>query len=296
MKIFQSFAVLVLFALFAQACGSSEYPDYEKTKSGLYYNFHQETDGENAEIGDYITFDLVYKDEEGKVLMDTREMGVPSLLMLIESEYPGDIYEGLAMMSVGDSASFILDADDFFQITAKIEEEYDFIEPESKLFVDIKMLNIQDEQEFEEEQMKMMQQREADNDKAFQEEQRLLQEYLDKENIIETPRTSGLIYIEKKKGDGPKVKPGQEVTVHYTGMLLDGSVFESSLNSGEPISFVIGQQQVISGWDEGIQLMNVGGKARLIIPSYLAYGDRGAGNVIPPFTTLVFDVEVIDAK
>lgn len=102
---------------------------------------------------------------------------------------------------------------------------------------------------------------------------------------------SGLYYKITEKGNGKKPKKGDQVAVHYTGMLLDGKVFDSSLYRGQPLNFAVGQ--VIEGWDEGILLLNEGDKARLVIPSDLAYGSQGAGGVIPPNAALVFDVELV---
>ncbi len=104
---------------------------------------------------------------------------------------------------------------------------------------------------------------------------------------------SGLYYTITEVGTGKKPHKGQNVSVHYTGMLLDGMVFDSSYQRNEPITFPIGVGHVIPGWDEGIQLLNEGSKARFVIPSELAYGSRGAGGVIPPNATLLFDVELV---
>jgi peptidylprolyl isomerase len=106
---------------------------------------------------------------------------------------------------------------------------------------------------------------------------------------------SGLKYIVVQKGAGAKAENGKMVSVHYTGYLQDGSTFDSSVERGEPFSFMLGAGQVIKGWDEGIALLNVGSKARLIIPYNLAYGERGQGP-IPPKATLIFDVELLDVK
>lgn len=108
--------------------------------------------------------------------------------------------------------------------------------------------------------------------------------------------SSGLKYIVSEKGTGAKAENGKTVEVHYTGYLTDGKIFDSSRDRNQPIEFVLGQGQVISGWDEGIALMNVGDKLRLIIPPELAYGKKGAGNVIPPDATLIFDVELMNVN
>ncbi len=105
---------------------------------------------------------------------------------------------------------------------------------------------------------------------------------------------SGLFYKITKAGEGAQPEKGAEVTVHYKGTLVDGTVFDSSYQRKEPIKFSVGVGQVIPGWDEGILLLNKGAAARFVIPSQLAYGAQGAGGVIPPHATLVFEVELVD--
>jgi FKBP-type peptidyl-prolyl cis-trans isomerase len=107
---------------------------------------------------------------------------------------------------------------------------------------------------------------------------------------------SGLEYVEVKAGTGAQAVAGKTVKVHYTGKFPDGKVFDSSVERGEPIEFPLGAGRVIKGWDEGIALMKVGGKATLTIPPELGYGARGAGGVIPPNATLVFEVELVDVR
>lgn len=107
---------------------------------------------------------------------------------------------------------------------------------------------------------------------------------------------SGLKYIDVVSGSGRQAESGDTASVHYTGWLTDGKKFDSSLDRKEPFSFRVGAGQVIKGWDEGVQGMKIGGKRKLTIPPQLGYGARGAGGVIPPNATLVFDVELLDLR
>ena len=112
----------------------------------------------------------------------------------------------------------------------------------------------------------------------------------------EITTSSGLQYIDQVVGTGDTATAGQTVSVHYTGWLTNGKKFDSSVDRGQPFSFRLGVGQVIKGWDEGVQGMKVGGKRKLTIPSNLGYGARGAGGLIPPHATLVFDVELLGVQ
>lgn len=107
-------------------------------------------------------------------------------------------------------------------------------------------------------------------------------------------KPSGLQYIVIRAGDGPEAEAGNVVSVHYTGWLTDGTKFDSSIDRGEPIRFPIGTGHVIAGWDEAVGMMRVGDKWRLILPHEIAYGPQGRPPVIPPSSTLIFDVELVD--
>lgn len=107
---------------------------------------------------------------------------------------------------------------------------------------------------------------------------------------------SGLQFIDLATGDGEVARAGQAVEVHYTGWLENGTKFDSSVDRGEPFGFALGQGMVIRGWDEGVEGMKVGGKRKLVIPSQLGYGDQGAGGIIPPKATLIFEVELLAVR
>ena len=135
---------------------------------------------------------------------------------------------------------------------------------------------------------------EGDREKKIEEAKKDAQAELDKLAQGFTETESGLRYQIIQKGNGKKAEKGNKVSVHYKGQLSDGTVFDSSYKRNQPIDFQVGVGQVISGWDEGILLLKVGDKARFVIPSNLGYGSQGAGGVIPPNATLIFDVELMD--
>jgi FKBP-type peptidyl-prolyl cis-trans isomerase len=137
---------------------------------------------------------------------------------------------------------------------------------------------------------------EGSREKRLAEEKKAAEVALDKIASGFKKTESGLRYQIVQNGNGAKAEKGKTVSVHYKGQLQDGTVFDSSYKRNEPIDFLLGMGQVISGWDEGIQLLKVGDKARFVIPSHLGYGSRGAGGVIPPNATLIFDVELMEVK
>jgi FKBP-type peptidyl-prolyl cis-trans isomerase len=137
---------------------------------------------------------------------------------------------------------------------------------------------------------------EGAREKREQEEKRKADEAVEKISAGFEKTESGLRYQFIVNGDGKKAEKGKTVSVHYKGALANGTEFDNSYKRKKPIEFPLGQGYVIEGWDEGIALLKVGDKARFVIPSYLGYGERGAGGVIPPNATLIFDVELMDVK
>jgi FKBP-type peptidyl-prolyl cis-trans isomerase len=169
------------------------------------------------------------------------------------------------------------------------------IPPFTALIYDVEVVDVMSKAQFDKQEAAKKQQAEQQKATSQKDEMLNLQKYLVQNKITIKPNQSGLYYIETLKGSGARAVPGKRVKVHYTGKLLDGTKFDSSVDRGEPFGFTLGKGQVIKGWDEGIGLMNVGGKATLIIPSSIAYGDRDMGT-IPPYSTLVFDVELLEVE
>lgn len=289
------------------SCGqkAGKYPGYEKVEENLYIQYHENNDtGRAIQAGDVVKMSMVYMTEDDSVIMDSRAAGQDVQLQVSEGAYQGDIMEAFIGMNAGDSASMITSADSFFLITAQMPELPDFIKPSSILKFTVKVKSVQSMEELQAAQIKAQ-----ESQRASEAVKR--QAYLEENNITETPTESGLIFISRKKGSGKQAKAGMKVKVHYEGKLLDGTYFDTSVKEAAqeagiyderrepyaPFEFTLGQGKVIPGWDEGIAMMKEGGKATLIIPSDLAYGaNPRPGGPIKPFSTLVFDVELIEVS
>ena len=279
----------IMLAVLAVACvfsfnACSKYKGYKQDKeTGIYYKFYiQNKDSVQAQTGDAVSlmYQLALKDSILVPMMPIQEL-------VQESFYKGDVYAAIRMMHVGDSATFILDADTFFHYMGG-ENPFD----DKELYFTFKMTELMPKAEVDAMMQAQEEQYNAYMEQARAAEDSTMREYIAKNKIKVAHTASGLYFISKKAGKGAQAVAGQKVAVHYTGKLLDGTKFDSSYDRNEPIEFMLGQGQVIPGWDEGIAMMKEGEKAVLLIPSKLAYGERG-NQVIPPCAPLVFDVELV---
>lgn len=297
MKNYLFFFAIVFATFILNSC--SEHPGYKKTDDGLFYKFYvQNEDSVKPELGDVMTVRMSYGIEEtDSIVYTTDSLMHPPLLQLLEPTYKGDISEGLALMAVGDSASFIVCADSFYINNVGLQKDQipDYIKPGSNLKFEIKIISIQKKDEYDKEQKLKYEKFQAMMEERKAKEPEDIKKYLKDSSITVSPTATGLYYIETKRGTGAKAVKGDSVTVNYTGKFLEGYVFASSVGS-DPIDVVLGNGEMIPGWEEGILLMRVGGKATFIIPSDLAYGSKGAGTMILPYTPLVFDVELVKIK
>lgn len=259
---------------------------YEKTETGLYYKFYNSNDTDKPQIMNFIDVSVCCNINDTMVIMPNNRMIIP----LEESMFRGDVYEGFAMMSKGDSASFIVRTDSTLHILFGMPVLPPNITADDIMKFEVKLNDFYEESEMLLKQIGYI--KEAFPEETIKAENEL-NKYLKDNNIVVEPTASGLYYVKTKDGNGEQPSTGNFVKVHYTGRLLDGTVFDSSLDSSEPLQFKLGVGEVIRGWDEGIQLMSKGEKGILYIPFYLAYVDRQAG-IIPPFSTLIFEVELVD--
>ena len=263
--------------------------------SGVYVITQNAGSGRGIVKGDFVKINLVVSNTEGKKIFSTLDQNKP-----ISFEYgkPFDTRGfdvAISKMKKGSKATVLVPSSMGFGPQGKKDMSgQDIISPYSPVVYDIEVLDLKTKAENE----KAAKEDELAKKKVAAEGQAkeplIIQQYIKDNKITAKPTASGLYYIEKVAGKGPKAKAGNKVKVHYTLKLTNGKVLESSLDKkpATPYEFPLGQGQVIPGWDEGIALMSAGGKATLIIPSKLGYGAQGSGN-IPGYTPLVFDVELV---
>ena len=294
-KHFYSFFILATAIILISACKESKYKGFKETETGLYYKFVN-TNKESIQPEDSSLIEVAlsyYIAENDSLFFSTKDIpGGKMKIGLFPSSYAGDIMEGIRMMHLGDSAIFITSIDSFFIKTAQGEVPPEL--PKGKdIKIAMKLLDIQTIAQRRITQKQQIEENTRTSQSNMEMEPELIADYINRKSITAKPTASGMYYIENTKGNGPKAKVGQTVTVHYAGFLLNGKKFDSSYDRDQPFTFKLGAGEVIGGWDEGVSYMNVGTIAQFLLPSQLAYGASGSAPVIPPFSPLVFDVQLL---
>lgn len=277
-------AAAVAVSMF-QACSDG----FKTSDQGLQYQIHTDNEGERIKEGDIVTLQMVYRTDSDSVLFDTYKLGQPIKLMVSPATFKGDLMDGLKMLTEKDSATFLINADSLFEKTFNFPRPA-FIRAGSYLTFNVKVDKVQSKAQIDEE-MK------AETEKQSALESVNIEKYIADKKLNLTKTPSGLMYQITKQGGAEKAAAGDTVVVHYTGTLLNGNKFDSSKDGGKPLEFPVGQSAVIKGWDEAFMLLSKGTSAKLIVPSALGYGPSAVGNgAIPAFSTLVFDVELVNIK
>jgi len=274
----------IFILLLAVACLTSASNDgFKKTASGLKYKIYTKIEGKKAQIGEIIKFNMIVRTSADSLIDNSYKSGQPYYQIKVEkSNFPGDFMEGLKLLTKGDSATILVSSDSIPSANCP-----PFLrKPGSYLRFDVKIVDIESEEQFNAEQAK-------NSSKQNEIDDKLIQDWLKNKGLTAKKTSSGLYYVMDKVGTGAQAKAGDKVSVNYTGYLLNGKKFDSSRDRGQPFSFDLGKGQVIKGWDEGIALFNVGSSGKIIIPSALGYGTHGAGGDIPANAVLVFDIELM---
>jgi FKBP-type peptidyl-prolyl cis-trans isomerase FkpA len=277
---------LLIAIVFLYSC-DSEYPGYKKTKSGLYYKIHySHPDSVLAKPGDILTIKMKYGTKD-TVLYNTNDLLEPRVFTLRESDYEGDLYGGFTMLRNGDSASFIVGIDSFFLVTIHAPYIPDYIKDNKEMYFDIKILSIKDKEIVEKEKQEYLRQLKENEDKVFE-------KYLVENNITDEPQESGLYFFEKEKGKGPLIVKDDVLFIHFTQWRLDGFKVFSTYDKEKPIEATVGMWHNSDAMDEAFSLLRENGKAKFLAKSDLLFGEGGNGDKIPPYTSLLYEVEIID--
>ncbi|RLD64962.1 MAG: hypothetical protein DRI84_07815 [Bacteroidetes bacterium] len=264
--------------------------DVTPDEKGLFFIETKKGNGKAPEKGTFIKAELIATSLFGGKFINTYEEGKPYDLEVGTGQLGIGFEQAVAKMKVGGKATVIVPSG----LAFGEQGVQGYIPPFSPVVFEISILKVVTAEEMSAQREKDAQEAEAKMKKLESDEQAKIDAYVKANNVKATPTASGLIFIDVVPGTGDPAVSGKKVKVHYTGYLLDGKKFDSSLDRGEPFEFTLGQGQVIPGWDEAVAMMRVGGKAKLIIPSKIGYGARGAGADIAPYSPLVFEVELLE--
>jgi len=259
--------------------------------SGIYFIETIQGSGLKVDTGCMVKLNLRVSLIDGKLLFNSADRPEPIKFRYGKRFDTRGVDEGIGLMKSGGKATIVVPSKMAFGEQGKGA----VVPPYSALVYEVEIVNVQSKADYDKEQAELKLKEAQQKEAAQKEEAQQLQKYLMDNKITVKPTPSGLFYIEKVKGTGPQPVRGDRVSVHYTGTLLNGKKFDSSFDRNVPFGFNLGKGQVIKGWDEGIAMMRQGGKAILIVPSNIAYGERSMGE-IPPFATLVFEVELLEVK
>ena len=290
-------ALSVVSALLVVSCKpKSDIEGFEKLKSGIHYQYIDESDGdEYPEDGDVLICNVAtYYNAD---IMDSSMFSCepfPAFVVGAQSRFEGDFDEVFRLMKVGDDFIVAVWADSLAKIGVPMPPQYKE-GTRATIRYRVKLAGVKKKADIEKEQAEFFKNAEA----AKEQEPELINTYIAENNINVAPTADGIYIVKNKKGNGAKVEAGREVKVNYTGRFLDGDVFYTSdknvnPDAHDPLEYTVGEEPLIKGWDLVMSTLRQGDKVTAIIPSNLAYGSGTKG--IPPYSTLVFDMEVVSVR
>jgi FKBP-type peptidyl-prolyl cis-trans isomerase len=269
--------------LFLNGFGDN-YKGFTKSPGGLYYKLYQmKLDTVKPRTGDWISLNMRYSTKiKGKdsLLFESKVMlkGAPLRFQLPPNDFKGDLYEGIQMLSPGDSAEFIINADSLFVKTFKMKERPAMIDSNSVIFFFVHLLSVDAP------------------DKMKRNEEVTLKNYIEANKITEKPTLSGVYIVVKEQGEGARIDSGSMVKLHFSVSLIDEKILFSSFDRPEPLKFQYGQKFDTPGLEEAIGTLKKGAKAKVIVPSSMAFGEMGKGSLVPPYATLIYNIDVVDVQ
>lgn len=266
--------------------------EFRSTSSGLKYRFIERNPGNiRPRVGDIIILHLKYSNENDSIIFDSKLIDSRLKMRVRPPSHPGgSIEEAYLMMHKNDSAIFKIDGENFYKFTQNRVFAPEYINEGEKLTFHVRLKDVLSNEEFISTYSEIY-------NHHLQKERSLIERFLVTldEEFAPIRHNSGLIQINIENGTGEKISQGTNVKIHYTAGFIDGGPFDSSYDRNEPFNIKVGFDDIIPGLEEGLLNMRVGDYSLLIIPFRLAYGDEKHG-MVPPFSTLTFEIEVLDAN
>ena len=294
MKKFNIPVIILGAALSLTACDKK--PTFKKYE-GLEYAIMKDEKGDrHPATGDYIEFHLTLKVDDSTIANTRKDNQGKPVQAPYQETIRGDFWTGLKLMTPGDSAVFLVSIDSLFAEVKKKQPQAEvppFLKGKKTMRYEVVLVSVKTQAE-------MQKQMEEQSNAQSGTDDKLITDYLAKNSITAQKTASGLYYTIMTEGTGDVIKSGQEAQVKYIGTTLDGKVFDANMGPDakrtEALPVKVGQGMVIRGWDEGLQLLKKGSKAKFFIPSTLAYGANSPSPDIPANAVLIFEVEIVDVK
>jgi FKBP-type peptidyl-prolyl cis-trans isomerase len=290
--------IFIILAIFVSSCTQNE---FQIADTGYQYKFIRRGDGPEFKNNHYLMMNMDYYYEDDSLLFAYTDKNVPVSMQYIDTlwDLSGQIYRGLKRMKVGDSAIFIVNCANLYEVSFHTDIPYG-LNPNSDITFYVGVSGMLSPEEFRLWQANLIVDRQEaikrKREQQFFEDISLIDLYMESSGIIPMELESGIRFFKIREGNGIKPEKGDRVVIHYTGYLLDGSKFHSSYDNQEPFEYTFGVGNVIQGWDKGVAQMSVGSKYTFYLPSTLAYGEQGMGEMVGPNTVVVFDIELLDIK
>jgi FKBP-type peptidyl-prolyl cis-trans isomerase FkpA len=293
----------VACSLMLTACKHGASGDFEVDKAtGVQYRFisHNES-GAKPASGDYATVQMLFKNDKDSIMFTTVGMRkrpgdtTKGLTIPLKFNFGGCLEQGITLMAAGDSAQFKVNADSLYLKQFRMKQLPPTVKPGSYVTFNVKLLSFQNQQQVQQLQQQQMMKMQAENAKLKDQEAPNIAKYLADNHYTVTPTKDSLFFLKRTTGKGKAIKEGDSVEVEYSGMTLDGKIFDASKGHGHgpfKIAWSATSQSAIKGWILALGEMHQGDKVTILLPSAIAYGPRGAGGVIPPYAPLVFEMEV----
>lgn len=278
---------IITFFLGIVSCSTDKYPGFKEGDNNVFYKVHYTTDDTSRpHFHKWVTLNMDYRLED-TILFSSKNLDKPLRFSMIDPMFRGDLYDGLSMMTVGDSMTFAIVADSFFVKTTNFKQLPDFVLPGSPMYYDVKLLEVMTDDEYNEKL-------DLEKIRYKREEILKLESYLSENNIETEPLKSGLYYLPIKTGAGKKPDTGDMCRIFLEVKEIDGNLLFNNFD-GTPIDVEYGKNFDTKGFMEGLGLTRVGGSATLIVPSPIGVGERGK-DLVKPFTTIIYKVELIEIK